>query len=674
MKRLSLPVCLQFLEGRSGFHLYRRGACLCLTLLLGACGGGSSPSSSRGVAVSQTPSSPNSTQNPAGTPNPPASSTDFLSAPPATVTAGISGYPKVVRLAGNATAVVALFSNGQAFYSPDGFNLAGGGETAAAYDGNLQIINIEAVSGGIVSLLADGTVYRSPDGKNLGGGGATVKVNSGATRAIALAAVDHGVDVVFAAPAGTWFSPDGFSISGGRGSVDLHAGDVEIKQLVPLDNGAVLTLFANGTVNYSPDNRYLGGGGNTVAATTTSASVVRLVKVGGGVLTQFDNGQVYLSSTGMHLSGGGSTFIVPSWDNSPARGPFAPRDSARGVIFQNHLWLSGGFATPTNTDSCFLTCSFFDLWSSADSVGAEWNSSASFATAMAPNPRDVDPIVNNGVMDVDRPTDFYDSYSAIAVWNNQLTAVGSTVWRSPDGVVWTRNNQSDGTTAMPGPAPIRATENSRAVKLGSTLFFVQPDSGEVYSTTDPTAARWADLGAIPNFVPRCGSAVFTLQGRIWIVGGGACDYSAVFNELWSSPDGINWTLSPTNAQWSPRMWPCVGKYDETLVFIAGGYSPIDWTNTSGMPRVRFGANHADVWFTRDGGTWKQLKADAGSGLVDDGTMEARHGSTCYVGTGAAGQRTLTVVAGTGGADVDDSNARPLNTIRVLPLPDAELLQ
>ena len=162
-------------------------------------------------------------------------------------------------------------------------------------------------------------------------------------------------------------------------------------------------------------------------------------------------------------------------------------------------------------------------------------------------------MVNNSVMDAPVPTDFYDAYSPIIVWNGNSP-------RSEHGVAirgrgdWARNNQVDGVTAAPARRPVRAGENSRALVLGGTLFFLQPDSGEVYRSTDATASQWTDLGAIPNFAPRCGAAAFVLGGKMWIVGGGACDYSRLYNDVWSSPDGVTWSQNAQPAAWSGRMW------------------------------------------------------------------------------------------------------------------------
>jgi len=336
------------------------------------------------------------------------------------------------------------------------------------------------------------------------------------------------------------------------------------------------------------------------------------------------------------------------------------------------LWLSGGFADPTGSASCFATCSYFDLWSSTDSTGTQWNSTPNFATATTPDPRDASPVVNNGVQDVPVPTDFYDAYSPIVVWNSRLWAIGTTVWSSADGAAWARQNLADGVTAAPGPiVPIlpRATENSQALVLGASLFFLQPDKGEVYSTTDPNAVSWTDLGAIKGFAPRCAAAVFAMLGKIWIEGGGACDYSKIYNDVWSSADGVNWTLSDKSAEWPARMWPCVASGTDGIIWLVAGYAPTDWNAIDGTVTVRYGGNHADVWYSKDGAAWRQFKADYGSGLPDGNTLEPRHAATCFVAPGsAANTQSLVVVAGSAGSTPDVSNEEVSNTIRTLLLP------
>jgi hypothetical protein len=565
--------------------------------------------------------------------------------------------------------VVALFPDGTAYYSPDGFNLMGGGSTVSAIVGPLKVFAIVAVSGGVDALLSDGTVNFSPDGMNLGGGGSTVSAYAGTVQITGLIPVGSGVDAVLA-DGRAYYSPDGRNLGGGGSSVAIYPGGEAIRQIVPVGAGdAVVSLFEDGSAYFSPDNRDIGGGGKTVlAAPTTRSAITELVKVGGGVLTAFTSGEVYLSPDGQNLAGGGATILVPAWDASVPNGGFGGRDSAHGAQFAGHMWLSGGFDDPEGSNSCFSTCSYFDLWSSKDLTGSSWNSAPNFATRSSPDPRDGLPVDNDGVQDAPVPTDFYDSYSALVVWNSRLFAIGGTVWSSADGTHWARQNLADGVTAAPGPVAI-ASENSRALQLGTSLFFLQPDSGEVYSTTDPQAATWTDLGPIPGFTPRCGAAAFVLLGKLWIEGGGACDYSQVYNDIWSSADGVNWVQSATSAAWSARMWPCIAIGDAGIIWLAAGYAPSYWNNTDGSLTPQYGANHSDVWYSKDGVTWKQYKADYGSGLPDGNTLEPRHAATCYVGAGSgANAESLIVVAGSTGSTPNAGTEHVSNTIRILPLP------
>jgi hypothetical protein len=582
-------------------------------------------------------------------------------------------YTKVVNLAD--PAVVALFPDGQAFYSPDGFNLGGGGSTVLV-SGGQQVTDIVAAGTGVDALLASGSVFYSPNGRNLAGGGATVSAYDGALQVASLTRVGDGVDVTFTNSSDVYYSPDGLNLGGGGQSIRIYTGGGQVQQILAVGPGdAVVALFAGGAAFYSPDNHDIGGGGNTVSATPGAhAAVTRLVKVGGGLLAEFANGAMYLSPDGKDLAGGGATIPVPAWDTTPGNGPFPARDSANGATFLGRLWLSGGFADPSNSNSCFTTCSFYDLWSSTDSQGLSWNATPSFATATTPDPRDANPVDHDGVQDAPVPTDFYDSYSPLTVWNGQLTALGATVWRSVDGVTWLRNNLADG-TAAPGPLAglTRANENVRALALGGTLYFLQPDVyGNVFRSTDPNAAVWKFIGVMSGgYTPRCGAAAFTLLGKMWVMGGGGCDYSRVYNDIWSSVDGVNWTQSAAPAAWSARMWPCIAIGPDGIVWLAGGYAPTDWNNT-GTLKVRYSANHADVWYSRDAINWKQLKADAGSGLPDDGKLEPRHAPTCYV-AGDSVARKLVIMAGTGGSDPNDANAEVINSIRALPLPAADRL-
>src|SRR5215813_13981257 len=105
------------------------------------------------------------------------------------------GAIKKVVPVGTTGAVVALFPNGHAYYSPDGFNLGGTGATVPAYKQSQQVTDIEAAASGVVAVLADRSAYFSPDGQNLGGGGATVLAYIGRTQIASINHLGVGIDV-----------------------------------------------------------------------------------------------------------------------------------------------------------------------------------------------------------------------------------------------------------------------------------------------------------------------------------------------------------------------------------------------------------------------------------------------------------------------------------------------
>src|ERR1700751_5073928 len=66
---------------------------------------------------------------------------------------------KAVPFPGTGAPVVALFPDVRAFYSADGFNRGGGGNTVPAYQGTLQVLDVVAVGAGVDALFSNGAVY-----------------------------------------------------------------------------------------------------------------------------------------------------------------------------------------------------------------------------------------------------------------------------------------------------------------------------------------------------------------------------------------------------------------------------------------------------------------------------------------------------------------------------------
>jgi hypothetical protein len=224
------------------------------------------------------------------------------------------GTESIVQMVAAGGGVDTLFSgsSSRVYFSPDGKNIGGGGDTTYAYNGSESVIQMVPAGGGVDTLFSGSSsrVYFSPDGRNIGGGGNTTYAYNGSESVVQMVPAGGGVDTLFSGSSSrVYFSPDGRNIGGGGKTIYAYNGSQSVVQMVPA-GGGVDTLFSKGGVYFSPDGKNLGGGGNTIRAYTGSQSVVQMVPAGEGVDTLFSGGGVYFSPDGRNLGGGGKTIRV----------------------------------------------------------------------------------------------------------------------------------------------------------------------------------------------------------------------------------------------------------------------------------------------------------------------------------------------------------------------------
>lgn len=172
----------------------------------------------------------------------------------------------------------------------------------------------------------------------------------------------------------------------------------------------------------------------------------------------------------------------PSWQRVLSEAPWTPRDSAGAFVFQDKMWLVGGYTPDLVAD----------------------------------------------------------------------------VWSSPDGINW----QKDAEEACPGGinVPIHGV-------LGDKLQIFS-NTGAFCSSAD--GATWSVVPDVPPFGVRYASGHVVFKDRLWVLGGLIVG-GKLTNDVWSSRDGVNWTLELPQAPWSPRsLYGNVLVYQDKLWVFGGG--------------------------------------------------------------------------------------------------------
>ena len=281
------------------------------------------------------------------------------------------------------------------------------------------------------------------------------------------------------------------------------------------------------------------------------------------------------------------------WINVTDAAAYAPRDGAGALVFNGRMWLLGGWNPGDKTH--FPKICNNEVWSSKD--GATWR-------LEKPNtflPKSYDPLA-----------DWEGRHTAgYVVFQNKMWIVGGDVnqghyhfdvWNSADGKTWTHVNK--GRKVPWGPRALHYTlvfEDKIWIMGGQTLPQFSPAEEvfhrDIWNTSDginwqrvtPQEPYWSIRGMIG------GNVVF--KDRIWVLGGGTYNTPRTpkrkfHNDVWSSPDGLNWTRHIEFAPWVPRQYHDVAVFDDRI-WVLEGYA-------------RQSGNRNDVWHSADGVEWHEL--------------------------------------------------------------------
>jgi hypothetical protein len=302
------------------------------------------------------------------------------------------------------------------------------------------------------------------------------------------------------------------------------------------------------------------------------------------------------------------------WQRVTEAAAFPPRDGAGALVYQDRMWLIGGWNPDDKVTNPIHSNCNNEVWNSPD--GKDW-------TLVRPNTH-----LDNRF---DPAFDWEARHTAgYVVHQGKMWIVGgdpllghyqSDVWNSEDGRTWKRVTAEapwaprclhytaahDGLIWVMGGQPV--TKRIQGHVPVWTAPTIETHYNDVWNSRD--GVTWTRVTEHAPWSPRGqigGSAV--KDGRLWILGGGTY-YTDYFADVWSSADGLRWERHTEKAPWRPRQYHDVAVFDGRLWILEGVCKP--------------GGNANDVWFSDDGARWEELP----------GTPWApRHAASVFVFKGA----------------------------------------
>ena len=170
------------------------------------------------------------------------------------------------------------------------------------------------------------------------------------------------------------------------------------------------------------------------------------------------------------------------------------------------------------------------------------------------------------------------------------------VWSSPNGITWTEMTSAMGIGGPHFHTSVVMTDPADGVLkmwvIGGQLGTAIDYSNQVWCS--PDGVHWTQKTEVTSFPGRTGhsSVVMTDPAdgvtKMWVIGGQGTP-TGLFNDVWCSPDGVNWTEKTSNAAFYPRTGQSSVLCGNDIWVIGGIGGPTGILN--------------DAWVSTDGIHW-----------------------------------------------------------------------
>ena len=187
---------------------------------------------------------------------------------------------------------------------------------------------------------------------------------------------------------------------------------------------------------------------------------------------------------------------------------------------------------------------------------------------------------------------------ADSLYGNPYAKTKDDVWRSSDGVDWTLVTDSAGWPPRVSMTPL-VFDGKMWVMGGATIDYTGfPLYNDVWSSTD--GVHWTQMTDSAGWDRRAFHVAVVFDSMMWVMGG--CDLftgspQRALNDVWRSSDGANWTRVTDSADWFPRITHTALVFDGKM-WVMGGAA------ASQVPKD-------DVWYSTNGTDWTLATDSAG---------------------------------------------------------------